>query len=100
MKIVRKVLNLCQHLLDRCAGNDLLDPELLFFLLVGIHVNLRNSAEEVVCVAHDVLVRSHEKEPQERGIIRLEGVHWEKGLVSAGRYIVTYPPIRVACEVD
>src|SRR6266496_3009745 len=77
-QVVGRVLHAREHLLDAIARDDLLDVEVLRVLVVHEHVDLVHAPEQVVHVAHHVLVRAGEEEPEEVGLARPERMERER----------------------
>ena len=99
VEIVREVLHLGQHLVHRHAGDDLLDPEIARLLGIGVHVHLGHAAEQVMRVTHDVLVGADEEDADVIGLVRLQRVHRQEGLVVQRRDVVAHLAVGIAGQV-
>ncbi len=90
----------CEHLLDRRAGQHLLEEVAAGLVGVEVDVRLAHAAEEVVRVAEDVLVGADEEDAE---AVRLAGrrrVELERALDAVGRDEARHLAVRVARDVD
>ena len=100
MQVVWKVLHLREHVLDRRAGNDLLDPEIVRFLRIGINVRFGHAPEQIVGIADDVLVGAHEKKREVVGLAGVRRVQRQIAVVGMRRNVVADPAVGIAGQVD
>ena len=87
-QVVREVLHVGEHLVHRRAGDLLLDVVAAGLVGVGVDVGLGDAAEQVVRVAHDVLVGAHEEEAEE---VRLAGA--ERVVLDGALVLLVLPDV-------